>query len=739
MRAVIALIVGLAVHLTMVAAECPNACSAHGKCGAYDMCLCYRNWMSNDCSERICQFGLAHVDTPKGDLDASSGELAGPDTTVIANDAVYPFGTTEEYPATMDLDGNVLTNTAHEYRECSNKGMCDRQTGTCACFEGYDGSACQRASCPSNADGMCSGHGTCETVKEIAARDFSNIYKLWDEDSTMGCVCDAGYSGADCSERVCKFGADPLYYDDEQNIRFSNFTYHFYTTAADVTLTGNYSLTFFDAYGENWQTAPLDWNATCETVTAALEDLPNNAIPVNSVRCFKSDATNDGHTDGQDSTVEPIYDANMYVHSKYTLAFPENPGKLSQIVINKYLDGTRPTLYSDESTSTLGWHIYPNGFIGENVDMVPDLCEDVTVTLNIDSTNNVHYLGGLDTATTKLLKKCLGDSNGDSSDNTDVYDWDYGDDVNPHLIKLVDATQDTSIATTDYDGDTDVDYSLSKYPISRLCAKSDGEGRTAANGFPVDGYGIYLCANRNPPGFYAVVYWDNTDEVFRMYTRAAKDYSSTTKFYVFTTTGYLQLVNTESAAFTTDALTDSSTEKIARYYSNIVHLTNSSTTVSGYTGTLDCETTTIDGTNALDCLDKDDYVMIISTQGTYNAADLAANPVYPNLYQVKRIGRQPKTAEGLSGLLYEHDIEAYRNQVILDYSMNTNFMFNGGKANAADTSASFYKFYPPATNKQYAYAGECSHRGLCNTKTGLCQCFPGYSTDNCGEVNALSN
>ena len=29
------------------------------------MCICNRNWQSNDCSERVCMFGLAHVDTPK--------------------------------------------------------------------------------------------------------------------------------------------------------------------------------------------------------------------------------------------------------------------------------------------------------------------------------------------------------------------------------------------------------------------------------------------------------------------------------------------------------------------------------------------------------------------------------------------------------------------------------------------------------------------------------------------------
>jgi hypothetical protein len=45
--------------------ECANACNGHGKCTSYDMCICNRNWQAADCSERVCQFGLAHVDTPK--------------------------------------------------------------------------------------------------------------------------------------------------------------------------------------------------------------------------------------------------------------------------------------------------------------------------------------------------------------------------------------------------------------------------------------------------------------------------------------------------------------------------------------------------------------------------------------------------------------------------------------------------------------------------------------------------
>lgn len=635
---------------------------------------------------------------------------------------MYPYGTTEQYPAVTDIDGNVLMNTAHEYRECSNKGVCDRSAGTCACFEGYEGSACQRASCPAGPNGVCSGHGTCQTISEISKNDHGNVYKLWDEDATMGCVCDGGYDGPDCSQRKCKYGIDPLYKDNDAVIRYSNFTYNLYLESSSNNIFGNYSLVFFDSYGEDWQTRPIPWNADCATVTAALEGLPNDVIERDTVRCQQRGAWSD-------PTV------NLFVKNGYTLAFPENPGKLKQIQINKFLDGTRPTLFSDEASSTLGWHIYADGFIGEDHDIVPDRCEGVEVTLLYDGSGAGHTgikLEGLDATETKLLKKCLGDSNGDDSDNSDVYNWDKGNTkqsgyfVNPHLIKLQDATQFKRIKRSDLQGGAD-DYDpiLQQLPVTLLCDNSPyGNpkrfGMAGSNGF---------CANKDAPAFYAVLYFETADSSFRILANPtlANIYSTTTPFYVYTTTGYLQLVSKDAHAYT--ARTDyPSSMKVDRYFSNVLRTVNVTSTYKGYFGDLSCENNGKGKNGAYDCLNKNDYVMILRSEDT--SLTQQKNVHYHNIYQIQKIGQTNKPENPEFGTN-----PAERQEIILDYSMNTRYVFDASAP--ANYGAQIYKFYPPK-NGGYHYAGPCANRGICNQENGLCECFHGYSDDNCACINALA-
>lgn len=104
-------------------ASCPNACNGHGTCEGEDKCSCYSNWIGADCSSQVCPFGISWVGTPGA------------------------------------------SNAAHAYAECSDKGTCDRKSGECQCFEGYEGEGCERSSCPDD----CSGHGTCESMAELAS------------------------------------------------------------------------------------------------------------------------------------------------------------------------------------------------------------------------------------------------------------------------------------------------------------------------------------------------------------------------------------------------------------------------------------------------------------------------------------------------------------------------------------------------------------------------------------------
>lgn len=117
------------------------------------MCTCDPNFQGADCSLRTCPFGQAHIDTPLGDLDADN-TLSRYDVLYnvlkVEGSQMYPFGNSESYPLMVDTARTALTNTAHGYAECSNKGLCDRSSGQCECLEGYEGSACQCVMCPSS-------------------------------------------------------------------------------------------------------------------------------------------------------------------------------------------------------------------------------------------------------------------------------------------------------------------------------------------------------------------------------------------------------------------------------------------------------------------------------------------------------------------------------------------------------------------------------------------------------------
>jgi len=397
-----AALIGVAT-IAQVDAECANACSGHGFCGEYDMCVCNRNYRGADCSERVCPYGHAFVTTPQGDLNSDGdradnswkrlsqpvktfkinsdtitlagflkqttdevgatnqhrGEVGVGDTIRIGNQvmevtqcqdstattastdgvpqdpstaniayacdriiigwgvgdfeqpinkvqhhlnrhdtvefggraikdwsgySIYkyvrtqtrPQGTWEAWPGDFYGSGHHdgAQDEGHFYMECSNRGVCDRKTGECECFDGYTGLGCSRLACPEN----CAGHGTCQTVEQMAskqptlqsftvqtykdndrvdceidvsslisANDYVKIgphapmkvesvhathfklysefpeslpygthiwkvhqYGLWDANKNTACKCDAMWTGNDCSLRKCPYGDDPL-------------------------------------------------------------------------------------------------------------------------------------------------------------------------------------------------------------------------------------------------------------------------------------------------------------------------------------------------------------------------------------------------------------------------------------------------------------------------------------------------------------------------------------------------
>lgn len=187
MKMTIIVMLGL---VAFASAACPNSCSGHGTCADHDRCTCFTRkdgtldregntvaaWQGPDCSLRTCPYNAAWADIP------------------FAN------------------------NVAHRRAECSNAGVCDRKTGLCQCYPGYEGRACDRSICPNN----CNGHGTCQNqrlffrdhkdavIDKIPTATIALEYSTaWDATKIYGCKCEDGFRGPDCSLKECPSGDDP--------------------------------------------------------------------------------------------------------------------------------------------------------------------------------------------------------------------------------------------------------------------------------------------------------------------------------------------------------------------------------------------------------------------------------------------------------------------------------------------------------------------------------------------------
>ena len=184
---------GSVAFAAVASAACNNLCSGHGNCGSNSQCTCYANWMGSDCSQRVCGYTKAYINTPIGDVNGDG--LIDMKINRREEDGAW---ITEAYDIEYglgrpDLNGyreRLQWDEGHFYAECGNVGICDRDTGLCNCFPGYSGSSCQRTACPGRIDGetvrdtvVCSGYGRCVPAYE----SLSVNYKLWDR--VRGAAC----------------------------------------------------------------------------------------------------------------------------------------------------------------------------------------------------------------------------------------------------------------------------------------------------------------------------------------------------------------------------------------------------------------------------------------------------------------------------------------------------------------------------------------------------------------------
>merc|ERR1711998_328116 len=322
----------------------------------------------------------------------------------------------------------------------------------------------------------------------------------------------------------------------------------------------------------------------------------------------------------------------------------------------------------------------------DGTDTYAEVTADVPTMLG--NLNVYGYLDDLTTTEMKLLKKCLGDSDGFSDNNVEVYDWDYGATMfftemydtyimsgTPHAIKLV-----KRLPNDDFDG-----------------------------------------------GKFALIWYSPKDDKFYVATKASDMVS---EYAIFTTDSVAERVYLDTNADSAYNATELAAVAHFQQFSDTLYM---SIDVSCETGLASVEP----------CLTKGDLIFItdanwgtaeqevLKTESTRFFGGSGAGSFSSgyadtsDLYTVTKIWKAEETAA--SADFVDQSIN-WDGSVVADPDGDT----------VLDTGYVQIIKFTPASTGTFTYVSQCSNRGLCNGDDAVCECFKGYTNDNCDTQSSLA-
>merc|ERR1712054_452991 len=275
---------------------------------------------------------------------------------------------------------------------------------------------------------------------------------------------------------------------------------------------------------------------------------------------------------------------------------------------------------------------------------------------------NINVYGYLDDLTlteTKLLKKCLGDSDGYSDNNVEVYDWDFGATMffteqfdtwvmsgTPHAIKLV-----KRLPNDDFDG-----------------------------------------------GKFALIWFNPKDEKFYV---ATKQSDLVSEYAIFTTDGVAERVYHDVNFDSAYNMTEMAVTAYFTQFSNTLYM---SWDASCETGRPEIEP----------CLQKGDYIFI--TDANWGKSEQIVDKA-----DWKKFFGGRDSVQYTSG--YADTTDLYRITVDKSINWDGSEIADPDGDLVKNTGYVQIIKFTPASTGTYTYVSQCSNRGLCNSDDAVCECF----------------